>query len=540
MQMISPDANAGVAGKIFQDFEQRARAGEKIPLHIVDSLTRIHPNDIARFSGEDFELFDGVDPQEHELASPDEAREQIAYRYGPTFVSFAETVDTGRYYRIHPLVLEDIGAGNAAIALAEQREWFKHTGFFPFTKYIGEELFEGIAETLDIQTALEAFLRYTEQTVPDLVVDNFQLFDSDSAKGARPSDEIEPKIIVCIPVANGQERHTLPHTLELLANQTLDHSSYEIVLLHNTWIEPEIEDKIFDEVGEFPGDFYIDQIMEVKWAKKLYEELQTAYPNLNIRAELALMRSTTTIGYCRGEIGKRIAKKYIERGSTNNPLVLSMDADVATLNKRYLEEMVNTADTSGSPALGSRVVYRLPGGIGRDTTVSKLLRFNHFIQHIGTSAAGLPPIMDTGTAIRLKEYALLNGHHWKDMFSENLNMIHILRMIAARNGTGDALTMSNGSILGTNPRRQIDAMARGHAPTEAWSPEHTSFGELDDPVRIQEVPLSDAELNANKMVEVWIRKIVERAVGSVDGELFNKKETLIRKGLQLLHLPDVS
>ncbi len=531
---------AGIRGAILSDVERRINDGRAIPGFVVESLARMHPAEIADDLGSEVVLFDDVDQEDFRNSVADVARQYVNYRVAPSIVPFKEPYDLYRKTKVHPLMLGEMGLADTVINLAAQRIGLEHQAVTT-GRIVSEELFSGKSDDLSVKDSIRAMLEYQAQTIPDQVIDSSLIVDTTSYipgfNSVTDENINDPEIIVCIPVANGEEHETLPRTLRLLAEQSIDPELFEVVLLHNSRMSSEEYEEADNENSQVVEDFINRLNKEQAWLEKMYDGITREYPKLKVRAEFAAHGPYATVGYCRARLGQSVAVRHLLRGSKDNPLLLSMDADVATLNRDYLQGMVDTGKSTNSPVITSRVYWRSPERIDKGSMVSKLLKFDRFIQAVGVKLIGLPPYMDTGTAFRLKEYCLAGGHHWLDQFSENINVANLLHKIRKSNDQDPAIVMSNGSIMGSDPRRQIDVMSRGHAPSKSWKPEVTTFGDEDDSVRIQSAPVLLAEKMAEENLESWVWDMISHSVGPPDSRRVEQKRQVIQRGLHMIGLP---
>lgn len=534
MVVVSKESMPGIQGRILDDIETRLKNELPVPGFVIDSISRMHPRDICRVTGDEIALFDDVELHEFNEVAPEDAWRMVRYPVTVTPASYVNPVDIYYRTRIHPYTLVEVSLFDKLSHLVNQRYGLKikavTTG-----PIMSEELLSGQEDAVEAGQAALGLLYYHYCTVPNKTRFQGNIVDTtlrNDAKSHEASD-FAPDVIVLIPVANGQERETLPHTLELLADQSLDYDQYEVVLLHNSRIDSDL-------YGTAEGnERTLKEIeLEAMWLGDVYGKLLHEFPMLNIRAEIVAHAPYTTIGYCRMRLGDSAAARYIFRGSTNNPLLLNMDADIRSMNKDFLRNMLATADQTDKPVITSRLQWQPGANIELGPYTAKLMKLGTFLHNASRSFYNEPSFTDSGTAIRFKDYCLSGGHYWTQMFAETIQIVHNLHKIHSMQGRGGVIATSTGSRFGSNARRQIDMLARGHAPTRAWTRGLTTFGEDDDPVRLQESPHELAEKNAAANIEQMILETIDDTFGSRESEKYLAKIDSIRKALAILGLPD--
>ncbi len=537
--MVSREAGEHVSGirdKILDDVQARLLADRPLPGFLIDSISRMHPLDISSSKRGECVALDEFD--EDDLRSMEPERAWLSYNYfiTPTVAPYKTPIHLYHRTKLLPEVGTEKSVLDILATLVNQRRGLKRNAVFT-GPIVSQELYNGETDSISVKEAARGMLTYHSITVPYLELTKFQaaLLDTTDDRYPEAATNIEgfsPEIIICIPVANGQEWDTLPKTLKLLAEQSLDHDKYEIVLLHNS-----VEAKdAYDNEGIDDG-VANEAAIEHEWLSIVYNKLLDDYPNLKIRADLAVHAPSTTIGFCRMRLGQQVASKYIERGSTNNPLLLNMDADIRSLNKDFLKNMLATAEQTDAPVITSRLRWQADKDANIGPNSAKLLKLGLFLNATAQAYMNAPNFIESGTAIRMKEYCLSGGHYWTQMLSETIQITQLLNVLRKKNDQGPAITMSRGSIIGSDPRRQIDVLARGHSTSKAWSRELTTFGQSDDPVRTQRTPYEEAEMIATAELERLVMETIEDVFGDTKSEAFQAKSEVVRKGLSIIGLP---
>lgn len=533
---------SGIQDRILDDLQTRIQNESHIPGFVLDSVARMHPVDVSKAVEGELRLLSSADETSVETMPPERAWWSVNHLTYVTAVPYIKPIDLLHSPRIQPELAKAISPFDAISFLVGQRLGLErtavHTG-----PLISEELVKDEAASVSVEAAVKGMLYYHSRTSPNQTLFHFPVINMTKVKSHDlivEDPDFSPEIIISIPVANGQERDTLPQTLRLLAEQSLDHEMYEIVLLHNTKLSKQMYEQLVSDDPYETGDALSREIAdEQEWLYEVYQDLLKDYPWLRIRADFAVNDPYTTIGGCRQQLGDNIARTYVARGSTNNPLLLSMDADIRSLNKDYLQNMLLTAEQTGAPVIASRIKWRAD----KDATVgpytSKLLRLGLFMHSAACASQNLPNFTDSGTAILLKDYCLAGGHNWTDSFAENIRIAQLLHMNRVRHDNPvPTVQISRGSIFGSDPRRQIDVLARGYPPSLAWKQGITTFGKNDDKVRVQATPYEEAEAMASAELSHLIKDMVVHAFGTYDSEAYLKKVEVLRKGLDIIGLPD--
>lgn len=535
---VTQGTSEGIQGRILNDIEARLQKGASIPGFVVDSLARMHPLDVSGLVDGNIVMPEGFDEDTLAATETGHAWRLVSQFMVPTMAPYKDPIALHHKTKMHPDVAREISTFDAMASLVSQRQGLEK-GFVFSGQIVSEELFTGNEDAVSVTDAIRGMLYYHANTVPDRTVLQRPLIDTTSirtSEGIITDEKFSPEIVVCIPVANGEERDTLPKTLRLLAEQSLDKDKFEIVLLHNSRIPDEAEDGSGDPT--LVGLAVIDELIaEQNWLFGVYEELLQNFPDLKIRGDLAIHDERVSIGYCRMRMGEVAAVSYMMRGATNNPLLLHMDADTQSLNKDYLSNILVTAEQTDAPVIGTRAKWQAPEGQVVGPNTDKLLRFSSFMYAAGCALRGTVNYMDCGTAIRLKEYCLAGGHYWPQSFSETLRIAQIIDKTRRLNERDDAIVPSRGSVFGSDPRRQIDVLAKGHAPIRAWEKDITTFGVSDDQVRTQQAPYEQAEAVASTELDRLIEDTVERSFGKPDSKAFLAKADVVRKGLAIIGLP---
>lgn len=531
----------GVRDAILEDVETRITLGKAVPGFVIDSILRMHPSDIIRkFDGETALLREPM--QDFDARPFNDAWDNLNYRTAPTIASYVKPLNLFHQTTLHPYLLEEMGMADSIFHLGAQRAGMK-VGVVVTGLVLCEEFFNGCGAMVDVRGAVEGMLHYQDQLRPNLTIDELVLIDSTvdgvASLPETKKERAEPEIIICIPVASEEEHDTLPKTLEAIAKQTLDPRLFEVVLLHNTSMTEEEYEDIKLQDGPI---FELAKRMEAEqlWTMKTYLDILEKYPNLQIRVKFAIHAPDTKIGYCRSKLGEDVASTYISRGSTNDPLLLNLDADVQKLNSDFLAELLRKSKDSNAAVIASRLKWAYQDGNIPTPTVKKLLKFDRFLQVIGSKLADALPYTDSGTAFRLRDYCLAGGHYWLDGFAESIHIVQLLEKTNTLNGIEDpTIVMCNEATFSSDARRQIDMMSRGYAPTKAWKEGITTFGDPDDPVRVQDLPAELAEENATREIQNVLAEMIKDILGRFSINEILSKEDVIRKGLRIIGLPDI-
>lgn len=332
-----------------------------------------------------------------------------------------------------------------------------------------------------------------------------------------------PEVIIIIPVAAGQERETLPKTLEALAHQSLHPDLFKVWLLHNTK----------EEANTPAAD-------EEAWMEEFYSDLHEKYPSLRFIAAHVGVISSTPIGYLR-LLGHMLAmQRYLDNGAQNNPLMLNLDADITSLNHDFLSNLHDEAERSEKPVVASRLIWDTKEIRRQAPTATKLLQLNYFLARCKESINQTATFYDCGTGIKLRDYCLSGGHSWYDMFYETGNIP--MAISTFKKYDGDLKKVVAGSAKSrykTSPRRQLDTMLRGFMHDKAWDRDVTTFGELDDAVRTSNADLEKLEQICQEKLELWLQEMIELYIGTIHSDAYKQKRETINAALKILKLPSL-
>jgi hypothetical protein len=229
--------------------------------------------------------------------------------------------------------------------------------------------------------------------------------------------------------------------------------------------------------------------------------------------------------------------------------MLNLDADTSQMNTDFMQNILDTAEGSDRPVIATRLGWKTIDIKNQAPTVAKLLKLSSFLSSVAEADRGTSSFFDCGTAVRLREYCLSGGHIWHDEFYETGEIVHVIKQFPQHVDNLDSVVAaSKSSRFKSNPRRQLYTMQQKSAPERAWDPDITTFGEHDDPVRLQTPDLQELEKQTAAHVKNLIADMIEINIGwfysadttdSSGRDRFMRKRDVIAKGLSLLGLPNL-
>jgi hypothetical protein len=211
--------------------------------------------------------------------------------------------------------------------------------------------------------------------------------------------------------------------------------------------------------------------------------------------------------------------------------MLNLDADTSQMNTDFMQNILDTAEGSDRPVIATRLGWKTIDIKNQAPTVAKLLKLSSFLSSVAEADRGTSSFFDCGTAVRLREYCLSGGHIWHDEFYETGEIVHVIKQFPQHVDNLDSVVAaSKSSRFKSNPRRQLYTMQQKSAPERAWDPDITTFGEHDDPVRLQTPDLLESNIG-------WFYSA--DTTDSSGRDRFMRKRDVIAKGLSLLGLPNL-
>ncbi len=513
---------------------ERFVGSKPVPAYMLDSVRRMDTQSVLRHTGIKEDL-----PQELVELEPEQAwtyiggDRQVAVPY-----DYPINIRGDLKYAPRSTGEQKLDSVGFAMMVATRSKIID--GYYQSGRLISDELLNlNNLDSLQVSSVIRSWLDYDKQICIESDAEEAAVITDSELLVPVQSNYPPPEIVVAIPVRLGEDTVNMRATLQALSDQDIDPKKVEIVVLGNKILSVE------EASLEANSKEFIECQQQIECQVSQFEEeifdFLLENPSFRIRALGAVLGSWNSIGSVRRTLFRDIANTHLRRSAENNPIIVNLDADTTSLSSSFLEGILETKEHSTAPVVVPRLRWATDlaeGKIPRNSAVGRLLRLDRFMPEVSSSHHDRVGICDDGMAVNLKEYCLVGGHIGGDGFLENGNIGLCIRDYFEADDK-PAIAVSKKSILGSHPRRQLDTMSRGYSPAKAWDREITSFGKDNDRVRTQQVPFEQAEKRATAELEEWTREVVEAYAGGRNDEVFKAKEEVIRKGLQIIGLPDI-
>lgn len=382
---------------------------------------------------------------------------------------------------------------------------------------------------LHFQNELNHFLHtlQTEQAA------NFEFVEKVHPHITKSANEVnELECIVAIPVAGHQEYGNIFHTLEQFAVQTLDPSKFEIVLhLNLPGKNGENDEHLAENLNNTLGEI---------------ARFRIHYPRVQVREIITTYRgSSSPIGGIRADLWNAIAYDMSERGRTQDIMLVSSDADIISLNNKYLTEMNQTFCDSDVDIVTAELRWQPAPGLYYNSLTNRILRYQTFLDGVRDRHADAPHTADANTGISLAAYMAVGGYDRSAVLGEMRGIVNRIcyyrQPLDQRAEDGyikpeqPVVLKTPGASLRTHSRRLVKAMALGYSPYHAWDQKLIEFGS-DDNLRTEQMQSQAAEDAAQQHAKEWISSMTGPYMDGVDPI---KKRRILKTAHALLGFTDV-
>lgn len=366
------------------------------------------------------------------------------------------------------------------------------------TAPVSKDLYDNPAAELDAPRQLEHYLNYLRQEQPTVMT----TVEEEQAQLGPPRNDINSqRCIVAIPVAGHQEYQNIYTSLEQFAKQSLSQDEFEVVLGLNL-PAPEVAKRFVDREGQLASELELT-LSEIA-------RFQQDYPDFPLRYYTHAYRGDPPkIGRIRADLWAAIGLDAQKRGLEKDLLIISGDADIVSLNRNYLQSMVQTAEQTGADIVTAGLRWQMAPGLPYDAMVNKMLRYQTFLDDVRDRHAKLLHTSDANTGISLAMYFAIGGFNRDVALGEMMDLAHDIR--GYRNTSQTEYrpaklveAKASDAWLKTHSRRLIRVMALGHRPYDAWDQKLIVFG-TDDELRTEAMQVHAANEQAAKNWKKWVK-----------------------------------
>jgi hypothetical protein len=382
---------------------------------------------------------------------------------------------------------------------------------------------------LDFEAESTRFLNFISEHMPE---DYEHMQKTVESMGSSSNDVDMLDCVVAIPVAGHQEYENIFHTLEQFAHQNMPTSAYEVVLYLNM---PGKDGKNDKELAQ-----------KLQLTMSEIERFKKAYPDVVVRVATTTYRvGEAAIGAIRAELWNAISYDLVERGRKDDILVISSDADIVSLNRRYLSDMVGTFQDNDVDVVAAQLTWQPVAGLPYNAPVNKILRYQTFLDTVRDRHSDRLHTADANTGISLAMYMAVGGYDKGMALGEMNNIVHRIRYYRQPNELRETdkyapsekpmEAKAQRATLRTHSRRLIKAMALGYSPYNAWDQRLITFG-ANDEVRTEVAPGLLANENAVRLGRKWISSMTGPYVADIDPD---KKRRILAAAHRMLGFSDL-
>lgn len=381
-----------------------------------------------------------------------------------------------------------------------------------------------------LKPELERYFAYVSSTQP---IRMGAIQENLTQLGEPKQDASTLRCVVAIPVAGHQEYDNIYHSLVQFSNQSMQPELYEIVLYVNI---PGGANRHGPDIARLSKDSS-KTIQEIERFKK-------EHPHITVRHFVnTYYGDLPGIGAIRSDLWDVVSYDLLNRGRSDDILVVSADADILHLSRDYLSEMHRQFTETEADVVAARLKWQQVPGLPFDAVANKVLRYQTFLDDTRNRNRNyFYHTADANTGISLATYLAIGGYRRDIDIGEMNTLVGYIRYLRQSDRDAEQYVPSRTvealawrSVLKTHSRRVVAAMALGHSPYDAWDQDLIQFGAHDE-LRTEQMNAALAEEQARKHWKEWLQEMTPGYVEDIDPE---RAERLVQSARRIIGFTDL-